>query len=120
MRRRDQMKKLEYMSQDEKQAHRLRWPAGQTPEGWAPIDRKEFLHRLFHGSYVIIEERWIDNVRVMLFFEFTRDNIAVTMDGRYFEFGCHHSYMHEKNLGRCYNRLRCSKCGRTIDVDSGD
>lgn len=36
----------------------------------------------------------------------------VTCDG--------HEWKFEKNLGRCYNRHRCTKCGQQWDVDSGD
>lgn len=33
---------------------------------------------------------------------------------------CVHQYVHQKNLGRCYNREVCTKCGQTIDIDSSD
>jgi DnaJ-class molecular chaperone len=31
-----------------------------------------------------------------------------------------HEWTFEKNLGRCYNRYRCTVCGAQSDVDSGD
>jgi len=31
-----------------------------------------------------------------------------------------HEWKFEKNLGRCYNRYKCAKCGLTKDVDSSD
>lgn len=31
-----------------------------------------------------------------------------------------HNYVHLENLGRCYNRLICTVCGKTWDVDSSD
>lgn len=31
-----------------------------------------------------------------------------------------HEWVFEENLGRCYNRYRCLKCGKKTNVDSGD
>jgi len=31
-----------------------------------------------------------------------------------------HEWVFEKNLERCYNRYRCTKCEQTSDVDSSD
>lgn len=31
-----------------------------------------------------------------------------------------HNWVHVANLGRCYNRYKCTKCGAIDDVDSGD
>ena len=31
-----------------------------------------------------------------------------------------HTWEFVKNLGRCYNRYKCTKCGAIDDVDSGD
>jgi len=38
----------------------------------------------------------------------------------FFRFGCDHDYQHSTNLGNCYNRYECTKCGFTKDVDSSD
>ena len=34
--------------------------------------------------------------------------------------GCDHDYKQSANLGNCYNRYECTKCGFTKDVDSSD
>ena len=31
-----------------------------------------------------------------------------------------HEWKHTENLGRCYNRYTCTKCGKINDVDSSD
>lgn len=33
---------------------------------------------------------------------------------------CIHNMVHFQNLGRCYNREKCTKCGMTQDIDSSD
>ena len=119
------MKRLAYATQEEKKAHYEAWPLDAPLKGWAPIDQDDFLRRLFHNPYTLVEERWMRleqnrPVRVMLWFEPSGDNVAATLLDGFFEFGCHHEYTHVKNLGRCYNRYQCTKCGRTMDVDSGD
>lgn len=39
---------------------------------------------------------------------------------QYVAFGCDHNMKLVENLGRCYNRYTCSKCGFTQDIDSSD
>ena len=38
----------------------------------------------------------------------------------WWEFGCNHKMEHTANLGNCYNRYTCTKCGYVDDVDSSD
>lgn len=40
---------------------------------------------------------------------------------RYFLFAeCEHEMKHSRNLGRCFNEYKCSKCGYTEQVDTSD
>lgn len=38
----------------------------------------------------------------------------------WWDIGCDHEDEHVANLGNCYNRYKCKKCGYTHDVDSSD
>jgi hypothetical protein len=54
-------------------------------------------------------------IRVLVIPQFGIGNsLAVTAD-----YGCVHK-MERTNLGRCYNRYTCEKCGYSYEVDSGD
>jgi len=33
---------------------------------------------------------------------------------------CLHDMEHNKNLGNCYNQYKCTKCGKTRNIDSSD
>ena len=116
--------RLAYLTREEKNDHKLRQEGLKSLK---EIGETDFVNRFFHRSFTYIEDCWLEidgqQRRAQLFYEQAQDGLAMVAirdKVHYYRFGCHHELALVANLGRCYNRYRCTKCDRTFDIDSGD
>lgn len=110
----------------------LSTPYNEKYSGWKEITAEEFAQSRFFYEHIVGSQfkqvaldpgDGIESVRCFIFidgggFGLARDYWQKKL--RIFRFGCDHEMEFVEQLGRCYRRYRCKKCGYTSDIDSSD
>jgi hypothetical protein len=128
--------KLICLEGDDRREHASKWgDYNDIPYGWQEVDEEKFIHHFHNATIAKIENRQmyrrdendvaVELLQGRLFFTYNEPHVALVVSKdyktfRYFLFGCDHDWKFVENLGRCYNRYKCSKCGRQWDIDSSD
>jgi len=110
----------------------LSTPYNEKYSGWEEITIEEFARSRFFTECIIAHQykqvvldpdKGQEGVRCFVFI----DGGGFALAGEYWEkrlrifrFGCDHEMEFQEQLGRCYRRYRCKKCGYTQDIDSSD
>jgi hypothetical protein len=106
-----------------------------NPPNLKEITQLEFCQSMFfsYGAEHIESRQVIDKSKgfnskmteLWLYWYYDHSGVAIEHDYwkgtlKFFKFTlCEHDYK-ETNLGRCFNRLTCQKCGFSQDIDSSD
>jgi len=97
------------------------------PEPYKFVSFNEFIQAISNNKIYDVEFRQIKNTNKNILLNtniFYMDIVsyAVCIDNNnifYYKIGCEHDFESE-NIGNCYNKLTCKKCGIVQNVDSSD